>query len=49
MNIRERVEVENIKNNDSLSIPCYPFNLYCLSRKILIEKEKKKEERKKYG
>ena len=48
MNVRERVEVENKKNIDSLSLGCYHVNCLCLSRKILIEKEmKKKKERKK--
>ena len=40
-------EVENKKNSDSLSLPCYPVNRSCLPRKILIEKEKKTKERKK--
>ena len=47
MNIRKRVEVENKKNNDSLSIPCYHVNRLCLSRKISVEKDWRKE--KKYG
>ena len=41
------VEVENKKNNDSLSRPSYPMNLQCLQRKIPIKKEKKRKERKK--
>ena len=39
--------MENKKNNDSLSGPSYLMNRLCLSRKIPIEKEKKKKERKK--
>ena len=46
MNVREQLEVENKKNNDFLSLPCYPVNRYCLSRKIPIEKEKKEERKK---
>ena len=38
MNVRERVEVENKKNNDSFSLPCFSA--------ILIEKEEKKERKK---
>ena len=38
MNVRERVEVENKKNNDSFPLPCFPA--------ILIEKEEKKERKK---
>ena len=45
MNIRDCVEVEN-KKNDYLSVPCYPLNRQCLSRKIQIEKGKKKEKNK---
>ena len=45
MNIRKRVEVENKKNNDSLSIPCYHGNRLCQSRKISIEKDWKKEKK----
>ena len=44
MNVLEWTEVKN-KNNDSLSLSCYPVHRYCLSRKISIEKEK--EEKKK--
>ena len=33
--------------DDSLSLPCHTMNRQCLSRKIPIEKEKKKKERKK--
>ena len=38
MNVRERVEVENKKNNDSFPLACFPA--------ILIEKEEKKERKK---
>ena len=41
MNIHERVEMRNKKNNDFLSGPCYPVNRKYISRKIQIEKEKK--------
>ena len=42
------MEVENKKNNDSLSRPSYLMNRQCLSKKIPIKKVKKKKERKKY-
>ena len=42
MNVFDRVKVEYKKNNDFLSLPCYPLNRYSLSRKIPIEKERKK-------
>ena len=41
MHMRERVEVENKKNNDSLSTPCYPVNRYRLLKKLSIEKKGK--------
>ena len=47
MNVCKQVEVESKKNNDSLSRPSYVMNLQCLSRKIPINKEKNKKERKK--
>ena len=43
MNVRERVEVENKKNNVPFSLPFYPMNRQCLSRKLSIEKERKEE------
>ena len=43
--MRERVEVENKKNNDSLSTPCYPVNRYCLLKKLSIEKKRKNADR----
>ena len=48
MNVCERVEVEYKENNDSLSLSCYPLNLW---KKIPIEKEKNEERKKfkKYG
>ena len=46
MNVRKRVKVDNKKNNDFLSVPCYALNLQCLSKKISIEEKKKKKERK---
>ena len=47
MNVPERVEEENKKNKDSLSLPCNPVNRQCLSRKIPTEKENKDERTKK--
>ena len=47
MNVPERVEEENKKNKDSLSLPCNPVNRQCLSKKILTEKENKDERTKK--
>ena len=41
------MEVESKKNNDSLSIPCYPVDHQCLSEKIPIAKEEKEERKKK--
>ena len=41
------MEIENKKNNDSLSLPFYAMNRQYLSRKLPIEKAKKKKERKK--
>ena len=41
MDVRDRLEVENKKNKDFLSITFNLLNGYSLSRKILIEKDKK--------
>ena len=46
MNIRLQLEMENKKNNDSISRPSYLMNRSCLSRKTPIEKEKKEERKK---
>ena len=45
--ICQQVLVENKKKNDSLSLPCYPMDRQSLLRKIPIENERKKKERKK--
>ena len=47
MNFRERVEVENKKNNDSLSHPCNLVNRWCLTRKIPTKREKKRKKKEK--
>ena len=45
MNVRERVEKEKKKNKYYLSLPGYPLNRSCPSRKIPIEKEKEKKKK----
>ena len=48
MNVHERVEVENKKNKDFLSLPCNSVNYQCLSKKKYRQKKNNnKEERKK--
>ena len=41
MNIREPVEEENKKNNDSLTVPYYPANRSACQRKNQQKKNKK--------
>ena len=48
MDVRDRLEVENKKNKDFLSITFNLLNRYSLSRKILIEKDKKKGKKQKH-
>ena len=47
MNVRERVEVENKKNNGSLSLPYYLWIVSVCQGKYRQKKKKKKKERKK--